>query len=188
MKGRHRISLAEARANANAVLAGSPLPAPTRRRTLPHRLESAQGMALIRWADLAARAGRHELAQLRHIPNGGARDARIGAQLKAEGVRRGTWDYVLPVVMHTSPMLEGDQHRCIRWPGLWIELKIESERKTKNGGLSTSQVAFGEFIHAQGYATVVAYSWLEAKEAIEAYLGGREIPFFWVPEVSYATC
>ena len=65
---------------------------------------------------------------------------------------------------------------------------IESERKTKNGGLSTSQVAFGEFIHAQGYATVVAYSWLEAKEAIEAYLGGREIPFFWVPEVSYATC
>lgn len=186
MKMRRRVSLEEARASANAAVAGISMPAiPMRRRSMPNKLESAQGMALIQWADMQARV-RPELAQLRHIPNGGARDARTGGQLKAEGVRSGTWDYVLPVVVREAAMLEGDERPRILWPGLWIELKVEIYRNRKAGGLSDAQVEFGQFIHAQGYATVVAYSWTEAKDAIEGYLAGGAIPFFWCPEVSHA--
>lgn len=183
---RRRRTLEEVRAQARAAAAGEiPVAAAPQRRT-PRKLESAQGMALIQWAD-ALSGARPELAQLRHIPNGGARNAKVGAQLKAEGVRRGTWDYVLPVVVRDRGMLTGDELPMIRWPGLWIELKIASERGHKNGGLSDAQLEFGTFIVAQGYATVVAYDWTEAREAIESYLDGREVPFLWVPKVSHGT-
>lgn len=184
---RRRQSLAETHAQAEAAVSGQPLPSIARRKT-PRRLESAQGMALIQWADLQARMGRRPcLKHLRHIPNGGARDARTGARLKAEGVRAGTWDYVLPVVMREAGMLDGNAPPQLRWPGLWIELKIESERNHKHGGLSEKQLEFGSFVHEQGYATVVAYSAEEATNALEAYLDNKPIPHFWVPEVSHGT-
>jgi hypothetical protein len=182
----NRTSFGQARAQAEAAAQGQPLPVAPFRRA-PRQLESAQGMALIVWADLQVQMGRRpSLKHLRHIPNGGARDARTGGRLKAEGVRRGTWDYVLPVVTR-DPIRDDTGYAAIRYPGLWIELKVESERKTARGGLSKMQEEFGEFIHEQGYATVVAYSWDEARAAIEAYLDGIKIPFFWAPKVSHET-
>lgn len=177
---RRRQSIEEVRAQARAFCSGQvPIVAPPKVRKTPRKLEAALGMALIQWADTCAQV-RPELAQLRHIPNGGARDVRTGARLKAEGVRRGTWDYVLPVVVRERGMLTGDELPMIRWPGLWIELKVASERTHKHGGLSDAQLEFGRFLAAQGYATVVAYDWIEAREAIEAYLDGvSTIPFLW---------
>jgi len=178
-------SLAEAKAQAEAAATGNRYVRPAVRRTAPQQLESAQGMSLIAWADLQVRMGRRpELAHLRHIPNGGARDRRTGGRLKAEGVRRGTWDYVLPVVTR-EPIVAACGHSAVRYPGLWIELKIESQRRVKQGGLSAYQVGFGAFVHQQGYATVVAYDWTEAQAAIEAYLDGKTIPHSWAPGVSH---
>lgn len=180
MKRRRRLTLEEVRAQARAFCSGQVpiVEAPKVRRT-PRKIEAAQGMALTKWANTCAQV-RPELEHLRHIPNGGARDARTGKQLKDEGVRPGTWDYVLPVVTHERGMLTGDELPMIRWPGLWIELKAASERTHKHGGLSPAQLTFGRFIAAQGYAAVVAYDWTEARDAIEAYLDGAAvIPFLW---------
>lgn len=176
-----------ARAQAAALKRWSgrePAAAP-KRRAVPRALESAQGMALMQWADLEFRTGHQPmLAFLRHIPNGGARNKATAGRLKAEGVRRGTWDYVVPVVsrydMQDDWQATGES--TMRFPGLWIELKIETERSKKNGGLSDEQVEFGTHLHGQGYACVVAYDWEEARDAIMAYLSGEAVPHLWRPE------
>lgn len=114
--------------------------------------EHAHQTALMAWAALNTNKY-PELRWLLAIPNGGARSAFTGARLKAEGVKPGVWDLLLPAA---SP-------RGAR--GLWIEMK-------KPGGkLSDLQHEFGEFVKNQGYYTAVCYSWIEAKEAIEFYLG-----------------
>ena len=137
-------------------------------------LESAHGMALIRWADTQARLGHPELRFLHHIPNGGVRSKATAGMMKAEGVRSGVWDYFLPV--HGG---------VLAYNGLYIELKHPRERSAKNGGLSDKQVDFGTMVQAEGYATVVAYDWIEAQQAILAYLAGKEVPFFWVSKVRH---
>lgn len=135
-------------------------------------LESAHGIALIRWADTHARLGHPELRFLHHIPNGGARSKATAGRMKAEGVRSGVWDYFLPV--HGG---------VLAYNGLYIELKHPRERSAKNGGLSDKQVEFGAMVYLEGFATVVAYDWTEAQQAILAYLAGNEVPFFWNPKV-----
>lgn len=55
-------------------------------------------VALFAWADDPARQAVHpELALLYHVPNGGCRTPRAAGRLKAEGVRPGVPDVVLPV-------------------------------------------------------------------------------------------
>lgn len=146
-------------------------------RKRPRALESALGMALIQWADVMSRSLYPSLAFLHHIPNGGARSKTTAGRLKAEGVRSGVWDYFLPV----PARIDGAQ-----FMGLYLELKVPTERNTKHGGLSASQVRFGEFVAGQGYATVVAYCWTEAQAAISAYLNGQELPFLWLHKVQHA--
>lgn len=144
-----------------------------RERTKRDELEAAHGRALVRWADLMSKGDRPELAFLLHIPNGGARSAMTGAELKRQGVRRGVWDYLLPV----ERRLVG----ATPYAGLWMEFKRPSERRAVRGGLSPQQLAFGRFVHGHGFATVVAYEWTEARDALLAYLDAKEVPFFWCP-------
>lgn len=99
------------------------------------------------------------------IPNGGARgdtkeSAMIrGSQLKAEGVKSGVSDTMLPVFVRRPD--------CGGYSGLYLEMK-----KPIVGKESPEQSEFGAFVQSQGYCYKVAWGWVEAKELIKAYLAG----------------
>lgn len=99
------------------------------------------------------------------IPNGGnrgsnKRDAQLnGAQMKAEGVKRGVPDIFVSVPARRSPYN--------LWFGLYVEMKVGTNTT------SDDQDAFMFEAANQGYACVVCYSWLEAVATIEAYMEGR---------------
>lgn len=106
--------------------------------------------ALFRWARLASGA-RPELALMFAVPNGGARTARTGAMLKAEGVKAGVPDIFLPVPRDN-------------WHGLFIELK------TAKGCASAVQREWIARLQEQGYRAEVCRGWNTARELIEEYL------------------
>lgn len=89
-----------------------------------------------------------ELRWLFAIPNGGSRggDKRsaqiVGAQMKAEGVKAGVSDMMLPVPKHNL---------C----GLFIELK----REDGGAGLSPLQKEFGAFVQGQKFGFVQCLGW-----------------------------
>lgn len=90
-------------------------------------------------------------------PNGGARNVITGANLKAEGVRRGVPDV------------------CLAYPvngyhGLYIEMK----RRTK-ARVSPEQKYMLERLKQVGYAAVICKGWDEARNVIENYLGGQPL-------------
>lgn len=115
--------------------------------------ESDEQKALMRWA--AYNRGRYpELALLYHIPNEGQRDPRVGARMRAEGLRKGVPDLCLPVA-------RGGSH------GLYIELK-----RTKGGRVSPEQAEWIDGLLRQGYAACVCRGWEEASREIERYLRG----------------
>ena len=86
------------------------------------------------------------------IPMGGARDARTGARMKAEGARRGVPDIVVAVPAH-------GKH------GLFIEMKIEG------GTLSDYQKVWRERLLKQGYGYGVCYSASDALGLLARYFG-----------------
>lgn len=100
-----------------------------------------------------------ELRFLFAIPNGGARDAITASQLKAEGVKPGVSDLMLPVPRH-------ERH------GLWIEMK-----KFKGGTESDEQVQWGEDMRRMGYGYVCCHGWQAAAEVLMGYLGFSERPW-----------
>lgn len=120
--------------------------------------EDGHQMALFCW--IASSLDSYPALRWCHaIPNGGSRHKAEAAKLVAAGSRSGVWDIFLPVPT--------------RYAGLYVEMKEESRRKSKNGGLSTNQMAFGEFVRRNGYHTEVCYNWIEAKDAILNYLNNR---------------
>lgn len=90
------------------------------------------------------------------VPNGGSRDPREGARLKAEGMLVGVPDLVLA------------QARC-GYAGLYIEMK-----KPGYGRTSAGQDKVILLLRRAGYDVVVAYGADEAWEHIVAYLEGPE--------------
>jgi len=106
------------------------------------------------------------LEWLHAIPNGGSRGDSVksrkihGAQLKAEGVRRGVPDIFLP------------------WPncgysGLYIEMKkpsVKPKRESSKGGLSKEQIKFKNYALGVGFGFIVCYSWKEAAKALQGYI------------------
>jgi len=114
--------------------------------------EHSEQAALMDWA----RMQEHRWPELRllfHIPNGGARDAITGAQLKRAGVRAGVPDLMLPVA-------RGPYH------GMFLELKVGKNRPAEK------QAAWLDALTQQGYLAVACWGWWEAKEVIEEYLDG----------------
>lgn len=93
------------------------------------------------------------------VPNGGKRDKLTAARMKAEGVRAGVPDIVLPLILY-------DRFDRMLRAGLWIELKVGK------GTVSTEQNNWHVFLKRQGYTVVVCYSWIEAAQAVELYLKG----------------
>lgn len=103
-----------------------------------------------------------QLALLFHVPNGGERNLKVAAGLKAQGVKPGVPDLCLPVPKY----LNGECY----FHGLYIELKTPDKIKSKNGGLSDEQIKWREALQEQGYCATVAYGWIEACKQIEEYL------------------
>jgi hypothetical protein len=95
-----------------------------------------------------------ELKWFHAIPNGGLRDKITAAKLKAEGVKSGVSDCMLPV--KRGP-----------YCGLYLELK---KLPGKGVGPSTEQLEFGEFVTSQGYYFAVCYGHEEAWSCLQWYL------------------
>lgn len=92
-----------------------------------------------------------ELKLLMHIPNGGKRDVRTAAMLKASGVKPGVPDLFLPVP-------RGKYH------GLWIELKHGKNKP------SELQKQWLTDLQRMGYYAVVAVGFDHAVEHLERYM------------------
>ena len=91
------------------------------------------------------------------VPNGGLRDKVTASRMKAEGVRKGVPDVMIPIPI-------GNYH------GLFIEFKVEK------GKLSAEQVVWQNYLQSQGYAHFVAYGYLSAMDATLQYLLKYPVP------------
>lgn len=85
------------------------------------------------------------------IPNGGFRTKTTAGKLKAEGVKPGVWDLMLPLARM-------GRH------GLWVEMKSPDGRPT------SEQLHWGDKMDKAGYGLAVCYSIDDAMREIKAYL------------------
>lgn len=93
------------------------------------------------------------------IPNGGQRSAASAAKAKAEGVKKGVSDLMLPVARHG-------------YHGLWLEMK-----RLKGGSESKEQKEWAEAMKQEGYAYCCCHGWAAAAQALMAWLEFREQPW-----------
>lgn len=100
-----------------------------------------------------------ELSWVFAIPNGGSRgDSKqsammVGAMMKAEGVKRGVSDLLVPIPRHGLS-------------GLFIEMK-----RVDGGRESVEQKAFGAAMQDFGFGYMVCHGWIEAANGIMAWMG-----------------
>lgn len=118
---------------------------------------------LIQWADLQRLNALHghsgTIGQyLIHIPNGGKRNQREAARLKAQGVRAGFPDLFLFIPSY-------DFH------GLAIEMKRPIVKGQPKPTVTAEQKKWLERLANEGYETAICYGWHEAREKILQYLG-----------------
>jgi hypothetical protein len=92
------------------------------------------------------------LKKLFAIHNQGHGDAIRGNRAKAEGVKSGVPDMMLPLVVD-------------HWAGLFIELKRKRKEDT-----STDQEEWITYLNEAGYAAKVAVGWLEAVDVLKWYV------------------
>ncbi|MFJ4457694.1 VRR-NUC domain-containing protein [Pseudomonas sp. NPDC089392] len=119
-------------------------------RAKPVDREGQEQAALMREIQLR-RPDVYEL--IYHVPNGGHRVKAVAAKLKAQGVKAGIPDLVLP-------MARGGYF------GLYIEFKATIDPAP----VSSSQQACIKRLNAQGYLAVVCRGHFDAMECLRAYL------------------
>lgn len=110
--------------------------------------EHQEQVALVRWFDLQYPKLEGKLFA---VPNGGFRHKLTALKLRAEGLRPGVPDLVLPMPRHG-------------YHGLYIELK------TKTGKPSELQEEWVQFLNDQGYLAEFCYGWESARDLIKKYL------------------
>ena len=116
----------------------------------PRRSEHLEQKALIELCAWHAKSDpRYQL--IFAIPNGGHRHVAVASKLKAEGVRKGVPDLMLPVA---NPP----------YHGLFIEMKVKPNKP------SAEQLIWIKQLTEQGYKAVVCYSWQDALATIKSYL------------------
>lgn len=107
--------------------------------------------ALIKWARYNEQ--RHPALQLLFaVPNAGKRSRAVAGRMIAEGLKAGVPDLCLPFP-------SGQYH------GLFIEMKVGRNKPTAN------QVRWIEDLRSAGHRVEVCFSWDQAKDVIEDYLG-----------------
>lgn len=121
-----------------------------------HREDDEQ-KALMQWARFARLRGVLVSDHLVAIPNGGKRNVREAARLKAQGVKSGVSDLFLALPAKGF---------C----GLWIELKAPKTPTSAAGRPSQAQLDWLDRMAMVGYAAQLCYGWQSAKESIESYL------------------
>lgn len=114
------------------------------------RTEHAEAVSFMR-AVRMAEAGKPELRLLFAVPNGGDRNTIVAAKMKAEGVRPGVPDYLMPVPR-----------------GGYIGLAIEL--KSLTGYASREQKAWIEALREQGWRAEVCRGWEAAWRVVNDYL------------------
>jgi hypothetical protein len=95
-----------------------------------------------------------ELALLYAVPNGSDRNPTVGAKLKAEGVRKGMLDCVLPVPVGG-------------YGALYLEMKAPPGRASKD------QIAWAKALMQAGNAVAFCWSAESAFQTLLNYLNGR---------------
>ena len=118
--------------------------------TIRRASEHDHQVALFRWAELNHKRY-PELSALYAIPNAGRRTLRMGASMRAEGLKAGVPDICLPA-------RRGD---C---GALYIELKAPK------GKVSELQRIWLSRLTALGNRAIVCYGWEDARDEIEEYL------------------
>lgn len=122
---------------------------------MPVPEESVEQTWLFRWATMMSQA-HPELRTMFHVPNGGSRNKIEAAKFKAQGVKPGVPDVVLPV--------PSDGYH-----GLFIEMKRRS-----GGRVSEDQAAWIEILRKYGYKAEVCKGFDEAVKLVEEYLHIKE--------------
>lgn len=113
--------------------------------------EGMEQKALFNWLNIKHPAA----AKLAfHVPNGGHRVKAVAAKLKAQGVKAGVSDIVLP-------MARGGYF------GLFIEFKATPPH---DAVVSTSQHSFLQSVELQGYLAIVCRGLQEAMDVISGYM------------------
>lgn len=129
---------------------------PPKAKRKPRHFEDDHQERLFAWIKLAAGAD-PDLAKLYHVPNGGARDAREGGRLKAQGVRAGQLDLNLDVARGG-------------YFGLRIELKATPAELGRQPSISPEQhMVLAELVE-DGYYATVCYGWEEARVVLLGYV------------------
>ncbi len=121
--------------------------------------EHGHQCAIFQWIALTGRNTWPVLKLLFAVPNGGDRKMSVAAAMKAEGVKPGVPDLVLPVPAG-------------RFAGLFIEMKKPGEQRKKDGGRSEKQVEWHGELLKQHYAVATCYSWRAAVWTLQMYLMG----------------
>ena len=116
--------------------------------------EHEEQVAVFEWAEVAKQKY-PELELLFAVPNGGLRHVVVAKKLKAEGVKSGVPDIVLPV-----PKSE--------FHGLFIELKYGKNKPSEN------QKRWATKLTQQGYCVALCYGAMEAIAQIKLYLELKE--------------
>lgn len=123
--------------------------------------EDGNQMAVFAWA--ADSVGKYPpLKWLHAIPNGGSRHIAEAVKMVGMGLRSGVWDIFLPCPVQTE--------WAKQYAGLYIEMKVEKKRKSKDGGLEPEQIEFGKYAKEMGYYCQVCYTWQEARDILITYL------------------
>jgi hypothetical protein len=110
--------------------------------------EKAEHMMFMEWVRVNPMVNAH----LIHIPNGERREAHVGSQLKAMGVKAGVSDFFLALP-------NGE------YAGLWLELK-----RIKGYTLQKNQEEWLELMRGAGYQAVFAYGAEDAIKKVEEYM------------------
>ena len=98
------------------------------------------------------------LRWLHAIPNGGARGRAQASRLKAEGVKSGVADLMLPVARRG-------------YHGFYIEMKTpKAFQKGELWGMSDTQAEFRDFVIEANYLHQIHASWWSAASALDWYL------------------
>lgn len=119
-------------------------------------LEEAQQTAFFFWCAMNF-AHCPQLRWTFAIPNGGERNKIVAAKLKAQGVKAGVPDVMLPVAHYC-----GERFYC----GLWLELK-----KVKGGNVSDAQREWQQYLSNAGYAHRICAGYAAMRDAVKQYMG-----------------
>lgn len=127
--------------------------------------EHGHQVAFFQWA--ATISAIPHMDMLYAVPNGGERNLKVAANMKAEGVKSGVPDVVWPVPRGM-------------FAGLYLELKVPGKVNHANGGRQDNQVKWHKKLVAQRYMVATCYGWQAMAATVNNYwFGSDRLNFAW---------